>query len=62
MLRSYEGYTGTYGPILSEPLSRENLITLHADNKGADQPWYLRSLRNAFVIRSLKRALANLAA
>ena len=39
-----------------------NLITLHEDNKGADHPLYLRSLRNVFCVRSLERALAELAA
>ena len=53
---------GTYGPISSGTSSRENLITLHADNKRADQPSYLRSLRNVFCVRSLEMIIAKLAA
>ena len=35
-------------------LSRENLILLHANNKGADQPAHMRRLISAFFIRSLE--------
>ena len=42
--------------------SREDLVTLHADNKGADKPSYLRRLRNVFCVSSLEGTLAKLAA
>ena len=41
--------------------TRENLILLHANNKGADQPAHPRSLVSAFVIRDLEILLVNTA-
>ena len=38
---------------------RENLIFLHANNKGADQPAHSRSLLSAVVVRSLERIVIN---
>ena len=42
--------------------SRENLVLLHANNKGADQPGHPHSLIIAFDIHSLESIIAKLAA
>ena len=40
--------------IIKRALSHENLILLHANNKGADQPMYPCSLISALVMISLE--------
>ena len=42
-------------------LTRENLSSVFANNKGADQPAHPRSLTNTFVIRLLESILSRLA-
>ena len=41
--------------------TRENLSTVFANNKGADQPGHPRSLISAFVIRVLESIISKLA-
>ena len=42
-------------------MSRENLILVRANNKGADQTAHLRSLISAFIIRYLESTISELA-
>ena len=43
------------------PLTRENLSSVFANNKGADQPAHPRRLISAFVVRFLKSIISKLA-
>ena len=48
-------------PIGNWASSRENLSSVFANNKGADQPAHPRSLISAFVIRLLEKIISKLA-
>ena len=57
----FEWVTGWDFQLMIWALTRLNLTLLHVNNKGRDQPAYLRRLISSFVIHLLEGIIAMLA-